>query len=287
MLGGGRGRARRAGGRIPAPELEQPPIEFWVEECDDDSDCPFDVPLCDLGPVPNVCVECLEDADCDSTEVCDPLTSTCECEADGPELCDGLDNDCDGDIDEDFAIGDPCEVGVGECVVEGALVCDDFGDVVCDAVPGPPAFELCDGLDNDCDGAVDIGCAKCEVDLECGGPFSGRICVVGFCVDGCRGVGNFCPLGLECSSGGVFPGQCFDPDLLDNLPLDDPQLDDLVDEGGGGLVNCACGDRPGDREGPWLLILAALARPRRARAPWRRPTAAAPAGEAACSRGHD
>ena len=250
---------------FPAPELEQPPIEFLVEACDESSACPSDVPLCDLGPVPNVCVECLEDADCGPLEACDLLTSTCECEGDGPELCDGLDNDCDGDVDEDFAVGDPCEVGVGECVVEGALACDDFGDVVCDGLPGPPAFELCDGLDNDCDGAVDIGCAKCEHDLECGGPFSGRICVVGFCVDGCRGVGNFCPLGLECSSGGAFPGQCFDPDLLDDLPFEDPQPGDLVDEGGGGLVSCACDDRPGDREGPWLLVLAALARPRRAR----------------------
>ncbi|MCY1013549.1 hypothetical protein OV079_50085 [Nannocystis pusilla] len=251
---------------FPAPELEQPPIEFLVEECDDDSDCPADVPLCDLGPVPNVCVECLEDADCESPEVCDPLTSTCECEAEGPELCDGLDNDCDGDIDEDFAVGDPCEVGVGECVAEGSLVCDDFGDVVCDAVPGAPAPELCDGLDNDCDGEVDGDCSKCGIDLECGGPFSGRICVVGFCVDGCRGAGNLCPLGLECSSGGVFPGQCFDPDLLGDSPPGDPQPGDLVDQGGVGPISCTCDDRPGERPGPWLLVLAGLARRRRARA---------------------
>ncbi|WAS91613.1 MopE-related protein [Nannocystis punicea] len=236
-------------------------IEFLVEECDESSPCPFDVPLCDLGPVPNVCVECLEDGDCDEGEACDPLTSTCECEATGPELCDGLDNDCDEDIDEDFDLGDPCTAGLGECLADGELVCDDMGGVVCDAVPGQPVAELCDGLDNDCDGDIDGACAACKFDSECGGFFEGRVCLLGFCIDGCRGVGNYCPVGLECSSPDLAIGECVE------IKLGDDELDDLVDDKANEILGCTCDDRPGDGAGPVLLILAVLARLRpRARA---------------------
>ncbi|MGD8377120.1 MAG: putative metal-binding motif-containing protein, partial [Acidobacteriota bacterium] len=74
------------------------------------------------------------------------------------ELCDGLDNDCDGAVDEDFPVGGTCEVGVGACAATGNLVCNAAGDgTTCDATPGDPTDEVCDGLDNDCDGAVDNG----------------------------------------------------------------------------------------------------------------------------------
>ncbi|MDC0716731.1 DUF11 domain-containing protein [Nannocystis bainbridge] len=246
--------------------LSEAPLEFLVEECDEVAPCPFDTPLCDLGPVPNVCVECLDDLDCGPLEVCDPLTSACACEAAGPELCDGLDNDCNELVDDGFDLGASCSTGLGECLVEGALVCDGLGGVACDAVAGPPADELCDGLDNDCDGEIDGACTKCLADAECGGLLSGRVCYLGVCVDGCRAVGNFCPLGLECSSDDASPGECLDPEAGEDEAPPVDELEDLADdEKVSDLLGCDCDGRPGDRDGPLLLALAALAGSRRRR----------------------
>jgi hypothetical protein len=71
------------------------------------------------------------------------------------EVCDGLDNDCDGAVDEIFALGGPCSVGVGACSIDGWLVCDGNGGSACNVDPGAPSEELCDDVDNDCDGQID------------------------------------------------------------------------------------------------------------------------------------
>jgi len=90
----------------------------------------------------------------------------CEGEV-GPatEVCNGLDDNCDGTIDDNpVDAGGACTSGTGACEAEGTAVCN-AGVLECNAVPGDPTQEVCDGLDNDCDGLVDNGDQSCLPDL--------------------------------------------------------------------------------------------------------------------------
>ena len=68
-------------------------------------------------------------------------------------LCDDLDNDCDGGTDEDLT-GGACQNENEHGTCDGTLVCDlETGGTKCD---GPIAeAEVCDELDNNCDGDTD------------------------------------------------------------------------------------------------------------------------------------
>jgi hypothetical protein len=90
-----------------------------------------------------------------TVDTCDPLAGALP-----DDQCDGLDNDCDGTADDEY-VPMPTTCGVGECQAAGSTSC--VGGVVIDTcTPGAPSAEVCDGLDNDCDGTIDNGAVAVE-----------------------------------------------------------------------------------------------------------------------------
>jgi hypothetical protein len=122
-----------------------------------------------------------------------------------PERCNGLDDDCDGETDEDFDVGTPCASGEGACTRAGTLRCTPDGGAACDALAGAPGPELCNGVDDDCNGRVDddtpeVGTACQSGALGACGP-GARVCRDGVTVcesllgpepEVCNGVDDDC-----------------------------------------------------------------------------------------------
>lgn len=139
--------------------------------------------------------------------------------------------------------GQPCDTGKRGVCRRGTTVCGKGGQLTCVAEVAPSP-EICDGLDNDCDGAVDQGpgpscgdptqicdrgkcvpmcddaLAPCPSDRVCSGGIckqptcvgvtcpAGQVCVSGSCQDGCQ----FGTTPVSCPHGQICRvGRCVDP----------------------------------------------------------------------------
>ncbi len=184
--------------------------------------------------------------DCDDAEA--------EVHPDADELCNTVDDDCDGEIDEDEAVdagtwytdadgdgyGDPGTGEVSCTQPEGTSDNDQDCDDADDAV-NPDAEEVCNGLDDDCDGQTDdedapvSGTTTWYADADedgygdpgetwesCEAP-DGYLDAAGDCDDSDGGVS---PDGVE-SWYDAVDGDCdgvLDPDVCESLP-DEANID--------------------------------------------------------------
>jgi hypothetical protein len=217
--------------------------EASEEVCDAlDNDCDGEVD--EDVPQGEACVSDVPGACSEGRLTCDNGEYICMPSGEGSdEVCDGIDNDCDNRVDEEvIGVGQPCVSGQPGLCAEGSQACV-LGEMQCTTAQSPEV-EVCDGLDNDCDGTIDENlrnlCGLCEdaqfdgcdgVDDDCDGETdeepdcpSNERCIAGECRDVC--VANECAPPMICHDGfcveacavvqclgheECLDGVCFDP----------------------------------------------------------------------------
>jgi hypothetical protein len=170
------------------------------DDCDGDTDEGLGTTKCGFGACAHSVPLCLGG----TWQVCNPF------EGAAPEKCDGKDNDCDGMTDEELGT---TTCGLGACQ-KSVANCLDGVPQPCDPLAGQ-SLEMCDAVDNDCDGSVDedLGTTTCGVGAckhtvsNCAGGLT-KYCnpKEGASAEICDGVDNDCDIDVDEGLGEVTCG---------------------------------------------------------------------------------
>jgi len=137
------------------------------------------------------------------------------------EVCNNLDDNCNGAVDDGIA-SQATSCGIGACASAGELACTG-GSMVDSCQPGMPSDETCDGIDNNCNGAVDEG-VQLTFYRDGDGDTYGN---AGITTQGCSAPSGYVDNGTDCDDTVASTH----PAALEACNQTDDNCDGAVDEG--------------------------------------------------------